>query len=527
VASAASLPPSCNRNDLIASTSVYRFIAARALPDREGVRALCVYVEGLNIMGEHTSDALNASVSPLPDSPQAAASSEAPTALPDISDHRRSKIGSPRIWLIVLAILGGCGFFFLQRQAPPSGQGSGQSGRGRQGAGPPLPVPITVASATTGDIGVYVNALGYVTPLYMVTLHSRVDGQLMAIHYREGQMVHEGDVLAELDARPYQALLTQAEGTYDRDKALLDEAYIDLSRYKEAYAKNAIPKQQLDVQQATVLQEEGTVKFDKGQVDGAKVNLDYCTIKSPITGRVGLRLVDPGNIVHAADSNGMLILTQLQPITVVFSVAEDALPQIEQQLRLHHRLTVDAYDRAELHKMGSGSVEALDNQIDATTGTVRLRATFPNKDNALFANQFVNAKLLVDTQRGVVLIPTAAIQRNGDSAFVYIVNPDQTVSSKTVTAGTTDENLTAVTGVEAGQVVAVDGFDKLGDGVKVSVKQPSAANPGSSPGSSPTGSPGGSPTAGAGGGGPSASPAGGPAASPSASPSSGSGEAKQ
>lgn len=411
-------------------------------------------------------------------------SPDEPVAERDRVFRRRS---GPRLWLVLLALIGGCGFFFLQRggsAANQGGQRSGQSTRGRQGNGPPLPIPITVGTATTGDIGVYVNALGYVTPLNMITVKSRVDGQLMTVRYREGQTVRQGDVLAELDSRPFQAALTQAEGQYDRDKALLDEAYIDLARYKEAYARNAIPKQQLDVQQATVHQDEGTVKIDSGQVDAAKVNLDYCTITSPITGRVGLRLVDPGNIVHAADANGMLVVTQIQPITVVFSVAEDYLPEIQQQLRLRRRLPVDAFDRAQLHKMGSGLVEALDNQVDATTGTVRLRATFPNKDNALFPNQFVNAKLLVNTQHDATLVPAAAIQRNGDSAFVYVVNPDQTVSVKTVTVGTTEENIAAVTGIEPGAIVAVDGFDKLADGAKVSIRQNASPSPGASP--SPT-----------------------------------------
>ncbi|HEY6329185.1 MAG TPA: efflux RND transporter periplasmic adaptor subunit [Blastocatellia bacterium] len=481
--------------------------------------------------GDHQSAAGNppceaAAVKENPSSEPAAGTSSIPTS--DSANHAANRPfalrGGPRLWLLVIALIGGCGFFFLQRGGgggQGGNQGSSQGGGGRHGGGPAMPVPITIATAESGDIGVYVNALGYVTPIYMITLHSRVDGQLMAIHYREGQMVKEGDVLAELDARPFQAALTQAQGQYDRDKALLDEAYIDLNRYKEAFARNAIPKQQLDVQEATVHQDEGTVKLDQGSIDAAQVNLDYCTIKSPITGRVGLRLVDPGNIVHAADANGMLVVTQLQPITVVFSVAEDVLPQIEQQLRLHHHLSVDAYDRAELHKMGSGTVEALDNQIDATTGTVRLRASFPNKDNGLFPNQFVNAKLLVDTEHNVVSVPTAAIQRNGDTAFVYILNPDQTVSIKTVTVGTTDGNVTAVTGVEPGQVVAVDGFDKLGEGVKVSVKQPSGANTTANTGPVPTagattGSPGGSPGSGS-------SPSSSSSPNASGSPNSGSG----
>jgi multidrug efflux system membrane fusion protein len=338
---------------------------------------------------------------------------------------------------------------------------------------PPSPPGVSIATAVAqqGNIGVYINALGSVEPLYTVTVKSRIDGQLMSVNYREGQMVHQGDVLAEIDSRPFQAQLTQAEGQYERDKALLENANLDLSRYQVAYSKNAVPKQQLDTQLATVHQYEGIIKNDQGQIDNIKVQLGYCHITSPISGRVGLRLVDPGNIVHASDANGLLVITQLQPINVLFSVAEDYLPQIRQQLSRGNRLSVDAFDRTQQTKISSGALLTFDNEIDTTTGTIKLKATFPNRDNALFPNQFVNARLLVTTQRGVILVPTAAIQRNAQDSFVYVVKPDQTVAMQTVSAGTTDGDVTAVEGLKAGDVIAVDGFDKLQNGVKVSVRR--------------------------------------------------------
>jgi len=306
-----------------------------------------------------------------------------------------------------------------------------------------------------------------------VMVKSRVDGQLMSVNYVEGQMLHAGDSLVEIDPRPYQAQLTQVEGQLARDQALLENARVDLERYQIANSKNAIPKQQLDTQVATVHQYEGTVKLDQGQVDTAKLQITYSHITAPFSGRVGLRLVDPGNIVHATDTNPLAVITQLQPITVIFSIAEDYLPQVQQQLRAGKTLAVDAFDRAQTKKLATGTLQTLDNQIDTTTGTLKLKAVFTNEDESLFPNQFVNARLLVDTLHDATLVPNTVVQRNAESAFVYVLKPGQTVAMQTITVGTTDGNASAVEGIAPGAVVAADNFNRLTHGAKVTVRKPS------------------------------------------------------
>jgi multidrug efflux system membrane fusion protein len=302
-------------------------------------------------------------------------------------------------------------------------------------------------------------------------------GSGLKVRYTEGQTVHQGDPLVEIDPAPFEAALAQAEGQLARDTALLENARLDLERYKEAFAKNAIPKQLLDTQLSTVHQYEGAVKLDQGQVNNAKVQLAYCHITAPISGRVGLRLVDAGNIVHANDTNPLVVITQLEPITAIFSVAEDYLPQINQQLRAGRQLSVDAFDRAQQRKLATGTLQTLDNQIDTTTGTIKLKALFPNQDDVLFPNQFVNARLLVDTHRNVTLLPNAAIQRNAQGPFVYLLqtkSTNRTVVVQPVTLGITEASLSEVEGLEPGAVVAADNFNRLTEGANV-VLRPAAS----------------------------------------------------
>jgi multidrug efflux system membrane fusion protein len=347
---------------------------------------------------------------------------------------------------------------------------------GRSKPTPPTPpVSISMATAQKGDIGIYVEALGAVTPVATVTVPSQVSGQLTSVNFVEGQMVQAGDLLAQIDVRPFEAQLLSAEGQWERDQALLAEARVDLARYQAAYEARAIPKQQLDDQLALVDQDVGTVKYDQGQVDNAKVQLAYCHITSPISGRVGLRLIDPGNIILASLTNGIAVVTQLQPITVIFSVAEDYLPQIQHQLGLGNHMTVQAFDRAQQTNLATGVVLALDNLIDSGTGTIRIKAIFTNENYVLFPNQFVNAKLLIDTLHNQTLLPSSVVQRNGQAAFVFIVRQDSTLEMRTIKVGITDGDTTAVTGVKPGEVLAADNFNRLQDKIKVTLRKPDDA----------------------------------------------------
>jgi multidrug efflux system membrane fusion protein len=404
-------------------------------------------------------------------------SSQEPSSPSNPATLKSEKVATPRpkqrhwaVWGALLCMLLGAGYLLSQRSTGTQSK----SGKKGKGAGA---IPVSVAQVKQGNIGVYVNALGTVTPVYTVTVASRVVGELVSVNYREGQMVHKGQVLAEIDPRPYTAVYVQAEGQLQRDMALLNNAKIDLKRYQDAYEQHAIPQQTLATQVATVGQDEGTVKLDEGNLEAAKVNVDYAKITSPIDGRVGLRTVDPGNIVPANGTTGLATITQLQPITVIFNMAEDYISEVATQMRAGHKLRVDALNRDDETELSQGTLLTLDNQIDTTTGTVRVRATFANRDNKLFPNEFVNARLLVRSLNSVNLIPTAAIQRNNDVAFVYVVNTTaRTVQSRDIKVATTDGDTAAVTGVKAGETIVTDGFDKLEEGTKVTIrKQPANA----------------------------------------------------
>ena len=335
-------------------------------------------------------------------------------------------------------------------------------------AGRNAPTPVGIAKANLGDIDVTLNALGTVTPLATVTVKPQVGGQLVKIDFTEGQTVRAGQTLAEIDPRPYQAVLDQAQGQLARDQAQLANAQVDLNRYQTLLAQNSIAQQQADTQAALVRQLQGTVKSDQANVETAMINLDYASVKSPITGRVGLRQVDLGNVLIAGQSTGIVVVTQLQPISAVFSVPEDSIDQIMGRVRQGAQLKAQAYDRAQTHLIATGTLSTVDNQIDTTTGTVKLRAVFENPDNDLFPNQFVNIHLLVDTLHNQIVVPVAGIQRGASGTFVYVVNPDHTVSMRAVTLGQTNEDRVAIAqGVMAGDTIVVDGADRLRDGARV------------------------------------------------------------
>jgi len=383
--------------------------------------------------------------------------------------RRRRNIWIALVLLIAILLI----YYFSRKSSPAAVQGTGAGAKG--GASQPA-AAITADQSKKGDINIYVNALGTVTPTSTVTVYSQITGQVMAVHYREGQMVRKGDPLIEIDPRPYQATVMQAEGTLQRDQGVLAQARIDLERYKAAYARNAIAKQQLDDQEQAVVQSEGTVKADQGALAYDQLQLSYCHITAPVSGQVGLRLVDRGNTVFSGSSSVLVVITQLQPITVVFNVAEDNLPRIKEQLKAGHKLAVDAFNRSNDKLVESGMLTSLDNQVDTTTGTIKFRGEFPNKNLVLFPNQFVNARLLVSTLHDVTLIPSAAVQHNGTAAFVYIVQSNNTVTVQPITPLTSDEQVTAVQGINPGLKLATSGFDRLENGAAVIVREKTAKN---------------------------------------------------
>ncbi|HZQ74858.1 MAG TPA: MdtA/MuxA family multidrug efflux RND transporter periplasmic adaptor subunit [Burkholderiales bacterium] len=373
---------------------------------------------------------------------------------------------------VVIAIIAGitAALYFYWRDKGGDGTASAQTsskGKGKKGGfDPNRPQPVIAEPARKGDINLYLSGLGTVVPLKTVTVRSRVDGELMRVNFNEGQMVKAGDVLAEIDPRPYQVMLQQAEGQLAKDEALLQNARIDLERYTTLFKQDSIAKQQVDTQASLVRQYEGTIKTDQSSVENAKLQLTYARITSPITGRLGLRQVDPGNIVHAGDAGGLVVITQLQPVSVVFTIPQDQLAPVMK--RRDEKLPVEAWDRDNRNKVASGTLITVDNVVDPQTGTVKLKAEFPNQDNALFPQQFVNARMLIDTHHDVTTIPIAALQKGSQGNFVYVVKDDSTVTARTVQLGPQEGNRAEVTGgVQPGEVVVTDGLDRLREGMKV------------------------------------------------------------
>jgi multidrug efflux system membrane fusion protein len=377
----------------------------------------------------------------------------------------RRRLPPSRIWaVVVLLVMAGVAWVVLKPSAIPK--------PAEPSAGTARPVPVEVATAITGDFGVTIEALGTVTPLTTVSVTSEVSGKLVQIFYTEGQMVKAGDPLAAIDPRPFENTLHQAQGQLLRDQALLDNARIDLQRYRLLVKENSAPRQKLDTQDSLVHQDEGTVKIDQAAVDSAQLNLDYCTIKAPVTGRVGLRLVDLGNYVSVGSSNGIVVITQLQPITVIFPVAEDHLPSVIKQILAGAKLPVETYDRGGGTLLAKGSLMTVDNEVDSTTGTVKFKAQFDNHDLALFPKQFVNVHLLAETLRDAVIIPVAAVQYGPAGEFVYVVGGDGTVSMRPVKLSRAEADRVAVlAGLKAGERVVIAGADRLRDGAKVKASE--------------------------------------------------------
>ncbi|HTS56863.1 MAG TPA: efflux RND transporter periplasmic adaptor subunit [Terriglobales bacterium] len=371
------------------------------------------------------------------------------------------------MWVVGLLLVGAISYWGFHRPAQQQGQSAAAGGGRRAVSGP---VTITAATATQGDIGVYLDAIGTVTALYTDSITAQVTGVITAVHYKEGQLVHKGDPLIDIDPRQYQALVTQAEGVLERDQNLLAQAEMDLERYREAWSRNAISRQTLEDQEKIVLQDRGTVKNDEGNLRYNQVQLRYCHITAPINGRVGLRLVDPGNLVTANATTSLVVLAETQPITVVATISEDYLTQVMAQPQHGLNLPLEAWDRTNQHKIAMGKVISYDNQIDTTTGTVKVRALFDNAKGTLYPNEFVNTRLLVTTLHNQTLLPSSAIQHNGAAAFVYVIENSQ-ANLRNVKTGVSDAGKTAVQGLKPGEVVADSSFEKLQNGSKVTISE--------------------------------------------------------
>lgn len=387
------------------------------------------------------------------------------------------------VWIVILLLLGGAAWYFRGVAKTQAEKSSGsRKGAGMQAA------PVVVATAWKGNLPVYFTGLGTVTAYYTVTIHTHLDGEIMQVYFKEGQFVNKGDALVEIDPRPYQVMLEQAQGQLAKDQATLKDAELNYNRYTVLANEGVIPRQQLDTQTATMDSLKGSIKTDQAAVDTAKLDLVYCHVTAPISGRIGLRLVDPGNIVHAADTNGLVVIMQLEPIAVIFTLPQDQLLEVYRELRTHDRLPVDAYDRDDTTKIESGYLQTIDNQIDTTTGTFKLKAVFNNEHNELFPNQFVNIHLLVSTNKDATIIPATAVQRGPDGTYVYVVNDGNTVKVRSVKVGTTEgNNISIASGLQPGELVVTDGLDKLTDGSKIEAREAVGAATGATSESSNSG----------------------------------------
>ncbi len=403
-----------------------------------------------------------------------------------MGNPQEKNIGRRKWWIygsvLAVVVLAGYGLFPRVTAGQPGGgaESSGKGGSKSSGKGggknAARPTPVSAATSRRGNLNIFVIGLGNVTAYNTVTVRARVDGQIMKVYFREGQMVRAGEPLIDIDPRPYQVQLTQAEGTMAKDEANLENARVDLTRYQNLVQQGAVTKQQLDTQVATVKQDEGVVKSDQGAIDNAKLQITYSHITAPLSGRIGLRGVDPGNLVQAAGTTTLATITQLQPIAMIFNMPEDNLPEVQKAMHARGTLAAEAWDRSLQNRIASGKLLTLDNQIDQTTGTVRVKLEFANRDNSLFPNQFVNAKLLVDIKKGVVILPSNGIQRSPTQTFAYVIKPDNTVEVRDIQTGSSEgDQVEIVKGLNPGEHVVTEGADKLQQGMKVAVHAPGQA----------------------------------------------------